>query len=101
MQWVEYGYPRLPNMIWNHKKYFIQIFSKLVYNPFIETWGQPPDDFWVKLSHYLESENEDMVLRGLILIFNSQGRIFPSPSLYIYKNDPDPRSLILSPEFWE
>lgn len=101
MGWVEYGYPPIPNTIWDHNRFFLKIYSQLVYEPFIERWGVPPDDFWVKLSYHLEQDNHEMDHRGLILIFKSQGRIFPSPMLYNYEKDPDRQSLFLPSNYWD
>jgi hypothetical protein len=101
MGWVEYGYPPIPNIIWEHHGFFLKIYSLLVYEPFIENWGVPPDDFWIKLSYHLEQNNHEMDHRGLILIFKSQGRIFPSPRLYDYEKDPDHQSLFLPANFWK
>ncbi len=101
MGWVEYGYPPVPDVVWNYHTLFLKIYSQLVYEPFIEKWGNPPDDFWVKLSYHLEQENHEMDHRGLILIFKSQGRIFPSPMLYDYNKDPEPESLYLPTSFWD
>ena len=101
MGWIEYGYPPIPNIVWDHTSFFLKIYSLLVYEPFIKKWGVPPDDFWIKLSYHLEERNEDMNHRGLILIFKSQGRIFPSPDLYDYEEDPDRQSLLLPSTFWD
>ena len=100
MGWVEYGYPPIPRIIWEHHRFFLRIYSLLVYEPFIEKWGVPPDDFWIKLSYHLEQENHEMDHRGLILIFKSHGRIFPTPRLYEYDRDPEPESLYLPFSYW-
>ena len=78
-----------------------QIFSRLIYDPFIQYWGNPPEDFWVKLSYILEQENQSFIHKGLVLLFHSKGRIFPPPDLYDHQTDPKPESLYLPEEFWE
>lgn len=99
--WISFGYPLLPKFIWESKECFLKILNQLIYKPFIEEWGDPPDDFWVKLSYHLEADNRSRLHRGFVLIFESQGRIFPPPDLYDYRNDPKPKSLYLPRNFWE
>lgn len=94
------GFPKPPKIIWGCNRNLLRIYTELLYNPFIEYWGEPPDDFWVKLSYHLEGENEELVHLGFILVFESKGRIFPSPSLYNPEKDPNPEELLLPDDYW-
>lgn len=99
--WVRFGYPQPPDVLWNSNKYVLKVFTSLIFNPFIKWWGIPPDDFWVKLSYIIEQENHRFLQRAFVLYFQSQGKIFPAPDLYSRKNDSDPGSLYLNKEFWK
>ncbi len=78
--WLVLGFPQLPRVIWDKDDFILEIFEDLIYNPFIEYWGSPPDKFWIYLSNYLEGENHHSLVRGFVLYFHSIGRIFPSPA---------------------
>jgi hypothetical protein len=99
VHWVSFGYPYLPKVVWESKNLYLEIFQQLIFNPFIKQWGVPPDDFWVKLSYHFEEDNRGRLHRGFVLIFESQGRIFPPPDLYDSYEDPDPWSLTMPQEF--
>lgn len=99
--WVRYGYPRPPDVLWQLNKYTFKTFVPLIYEPFIKWWGEPPDDFWVKLSYMLEQENHRFLHRCFVLLYHSQGKIFPAPDLYELIEDPEPGSLILPEQFWK
>ena len=96
---LEASYPPLPDIFWGSNNILLKIFKKLVYDPFIQNWGMPPDGFWIKLSYHLESENQELVHRGFIVTFNAQGKIFPSPNIYEVENDPNQEALSLQLEY--
>lgn len=107
MFWVEESYPMPPTILWRSNGLFLQIFQRLVYDPFIKWWGEPPDDFWVQLSYCNNEDNWHSLNRGLILVFEAQGRIYPSPYVYgqfeseentVESHDSD--SMLLPAEFW-
>ncbi len=99
--WVTWGYPTLPKIIKKSFTKFVLIFNKLVYQPFIQYWGDLPDDFWIKLSRYLEDDNQESLHIGFILQFKKDGRIFPPPYLMDEIEENDNESLYLPPSFWD
>lgn len=101
MDWIQFGFPRLPSNALLENDFLMFIFEPMIYKPFIEYWGIPPDDFWIKFSDYSEGENLGTLYRGFIIYFYSQGRIFPPPHLYHAEEDPNPTSLYLPDRFWE
>jgi len=85
---LEASYPPLPDIFWGSSKILLNIFKKLLYDPFIQYWGMPSDGFWIKLSFYLQEENQELIHRGFIVTFNEKGKIFPSPNIYDVENKP-------------
>ena len=98
--WAKHGYPFLPKVLVDEDQSWGKIYEKLVYEPFIIHWKEIPDDFWIKLSYYLEEENAEDTHRGLILAFLNNNRIFPSPNLYNPELDTQRNSLYLSKDYW-
>ncbi len=88
--WLVYGYPQLPRVIWDKNNFILDIFEDLIYKPFMRYWSTIPDKFWIILSNALEGENHHRLLKGFVLYFHSIGRIFPSPAFYTFSDDSDP-----------
>ncbi len=78
--WLVYGYPQLPRVIWDKNDFILDIFEDLIYKPFMGYWSTIPDKFWIILSNALEGENHHRLLKAFVLYFHSIGRIFPSPA---------------------
>ncbi|MFW9779817.1 MAG: hypothetical protein ACFFE8_13260 [Candidatus Heimdallarchaeota archaeon] len=101
ISWVGFGFPRLPGNALLDNSFLFFVFEPLIFNPFIQYWGIPPDDFWIKLSDLLQKNTEHTLLNGFVLYFYSQGSIFPPPELYNEIEDSNPCSLYFAPGFWD
>ncbi len=107
--WIRNGFPVPPDILWHSESHLRQIGELLIYNPFLDKWGDITLDFSIKLSDHLDHWEDWDVLQTLIWIFEKQGKEFPSPSLYyLYKDqfldpsfNPSLDTLILPPSFWK